>query len=159
MRNRSAKLVILIALVFAGTACTQKAADATKKGVDTALDATKSGANKAIDATKAAGDKTAEAAQKAADKTAEVAGKAVDKTKDAAVTTGNVVTDTWITGKLKAKFADETVLKGSDIKIDTNKNVVTLTGTVGSNTAKVRAGEIASGTQGVVRVENLLVLK
>ena len=159
MRNHSATLVILIALVSAGLACTEKAADATKKGVDSALDATKSGANKAIDATKNAGDKTSEAAQKTAGKAADVAGTVADKTKDVVIATGNAVTDTWITGKLKVKFADETVLKGSDIKIDTAKHVVTLTGTVGSELAKTRAGEIAGGTDGVVGVENRLVVK
>jgi len=135
----AAALIVLLALT--GVACTQNAAEATKDTVGAALDATKSGANKAIDATKAAGDKTA------------------DTTKGAVVATGNAVTDTWITGKLKAKFSDETVLKGSDITIKTAAHVVTLTGTVGSNTAKVRAGEIAAGTEGVTGVVNHLLTK
>ena len=153
------KIVLLLTLVGAGMACTQKAADATKQGVDTALDATKSGANKAIDATKAASDKALDATKAAGDKTSEAAQKAADKTKGAVITTGNAVTDTWITGKLKAKFADETVLKGSDIKITTNAHVVTLTGTVASETAKERAGMIAGGTDGVVDVVNKLIVK
>lgn len=159
MRNSPATLVILIALISAGSACTEKAADATKKSVDNALDATKSGADKAIDATKNAGDKTAQTAQKTADKATEAAGKVADKTKEAVIATGNAVTDTWITGKLKAKFADESVLRASEIKISTSKHVVTLTGIVGSDAAKVRAGEIASGTEGVVAVVNQLVVK
>jgi len=126
------KIGLLIAAVGAGTACTQKAADAAKQGVDSALDATKAGANKAIDATKAAGDKTAAAAQNTA-----------DRAKDAAAATTNVVTDTWITGKLKAKFADEQVLNGSRIDIDTSKGVVTLKGTVSSAIAKACADAIA----------------
>jgi len=153
------RIVLVVALVGAGVACTQKAADATKQGVDTALDATKSGANKAIDATKAAGDKALDATKAAGDKTSEVAQKAADKTKGAVIVTGNAVTDTWITGKLKAKFADETVLKGSDISISTSAHVVTLTGTVGTNTAKDRAGAIAGGTDGVVDVVNKLIVR
>ena len=146
--RKTAQVVLLLAFIGAGVACTEKAADATKKNVDSAIDATKSGANKAIDATKAAGDKASDAAQKAG-----------DKTKDAVVTTGNAVSDAWITGKLKAKFADETVLKGSHITITTSERVVTLTGTVGTSTAKERAGAIASGTDGVTNVVNNLIVR
>jgi len=142
-----------------GVACTQKAADATKEKVGAALDATKAGADKAIDATKAAGDKAADAAQKSADKTADAAAKVADKTKDAVVTTGNAVTDTWLTGKLKAKFADDTALNGSDITIKTTAHVVRLTGTVGSADASLRARDIAAGTEGVIQVINQLVVK
>jgi osmotically-inducible protein OsmY len=149
----------LAGVVFTGSACTDKAADATKKDVGAALDATKTGAGKAIDATKNAGDKTADVAQKTADKTAEIAGKVADKTKEVASVTAIAVTDGWITTKLKAKFADETVLKGSDINVDTTNHVVTLKGTVLSSAAKARAAEIALGTQGVTRVVNQLVVK
>jgi hyperosmotically inducible periplasmic protein len=162
MWNRKAvtvRIALLVGLVGAGVACTQKAADATKHGVDTALEATKSGANKAIDATKNASDKALDVTKAAGDKTSNVAQQAADKTKGAVIVTGNAVTDTWITGKLKVKFADETVLKGSDIKITTSAHVVTLSGTVASDTAKDRAGAIASGTDGVVDVVNNLIVK
>lgn len=164
IRTRFLKCVMtvttaLLGVVFSGPACTERAADTTKKDVNAALEATKTGADKAIDATKTAGDKTADAAQKTADKTAEVAGKVAEKTKDVAVATATAVTDGWITTKLKAKFADESVLKGSDINVDTTDHVVTLKGTVLSGPAKTRAGEIAKGTQGVTRVVNEIVVK
>lgn len=142
----------LVGVVSAGTACTQKAMDDTKKDAGSALDATKAGADKAIDATKKAGEKTADVTKDAAQRTA-------DKTKEVAGTTGTVVTDSWITTKVKAKFADETVLKGSDINVVTNDHVVTLKGTVASSTAKTRAAAIASGTEHVTRVVNRLVVK
>lgn len=144
----TAKIVLLVCLLSAGVACTQKAANATKDTVGAALDATKSGAEKTIDATKAAGDRTAEAAQKTA-----------DKTKDMAAATSDVVTDTWITGKLKTKFIDETLLKGTHITISTAKHVVTLSGVVASDAVKLRAGEVASGTEGVTAVVNQLVVR
>jgi hyperosmotically inducible protein len=75
------------------------------------------------------------------------------------VATSAAVTDGWITTKLKAKFADETMLKGSDINVDTTDHVVTLSGAVPSATAKSRAVEIADGTEGVKRVVNRLVVK
>lgn len=147
MWNRH-RLIVLVCLLTAGAACTQKAADATKRSVDTALEATKTGANKAIDATKAVGDKTADAAQAAA-----------DQTKAVVVTTGDAVTDTWITGKIKTKFADDTLLKGTRITIKTTKHVVTLSGVVDAENVKLRAGEFASGTPGVVQVLNHLVVR
>ena len=135
------KTVFVIGLIVFGASCTEKAADTAKQGVDNALDATKAGANKAIDATKAASDRTKDAAATAASATT------------------NAVTDPWITGKLKAKFADERVLKGSHIDVDTRNSAVTLKGTVGSAAAKVRAEEIAAGTEGVSSVVNQLTVK
>jgi osmotically-inducible protein OsmY len=88
------------------------------------------------------------------------AGKvAADKLADAATATGAAVSDGWITTKLKAKFADEVGLKGSDITVDTKAHVVTLTGTVLSTTARTRAVEIANGTEGVKRVVDGLVVR
>lgn len=153
----------LVGVVSAGTACTQKAMDDTKKDAGSALDSTRAGADKAIDATKKAGEKTADvtkdAAQRTADTTKEVAGDVARKSKEVAATTGAVVTDSWITTKVKAKFSDETVLKGSDINVVTNDHVVTLKGTVPSSAAKTRAAAIASGTEHVTRVVNRLVVK
>ena len=130
-------IVLLIVLAGVGAACTQNAADTTKTRVDIVLDATKSGAEKAVNATQVAGEKAVQAAHNAAD----------------------VVTDSWITGKLKVKFADEKLLKGSDITVDTTNRVVTLSGAVLSAEARARAAAIASGTEGVASVVNQLVAK
>jgi osmotically-inducible protein OsmY len=117
----------------------------------------------AIDATKQAGQTAAgvtkDAAQTIGDKTKEIAGKAANKTKAVVSATGETITDGWITGKVKTKFVDEALLKGSDIKVDTNDHVVTLKGTVKSSAARERAAAIASGTEGVTRVVNQLVVK
>jgi hyperosmotically inducible protein len=75
------------------------------------------------------------------------------------LTTGEVITDGWITTKVSAKFVDEKLLKGSSINVDTKDHAVTLKGTVGSDAAKARAVEIARNTDGVVRVVNQLVVK
>jgi hyperosmotically inducible protein len=143
---------------------------ATIKGVvevrnELVVDATaaKSGADKAIDATKRAGEKTAEVTKDAAvatgEKTKEVAVATAKKTKEVASATGEAITDGWITTKLKAKFVDESLLKDSDINVDTNDHVVTLKGTVASSAAKARAAVIAGETEGVKRVVNQLVVK
>src|SRR5712692_2541953 len=124
-----------------------------------ALDATWKGADKAIDATKDAADKTKEIAGKTADKTREIVGEVAQKSQQVASATGETVTDAWITTKVKAKFADEKLLEGSDIHVDTNDRVITLAGTVPSREARERAVSIASGTEGVTLVVNHLVVK
>ena len=121
-------------LGFAG-ACTQKAADDTKSASAAAFERTKAATDRALEATKK--------------------GAAI-----AIATTGEAITDGWITTKLKAKFADETPLKGSSISVETNDHVVTLSGSVPSQTANTRAADIARGTEGVTRLVNhLLVVK
>ena len=55
-------------------------------------------------------------------------------------------------------FVDESLLKGSTIDVDTNNHVVTLKGSVRSNTARARAVAIARGTEGVARVVDELVV-
>jgi len=118
----------MVALLVA-PACSDRTADETKRGAD-----------KAVDAGKAAADKVAET------------------TREVATATGAAVTDGWITAKLKAKFADEVVLKGSDISVETNDHTVTLKGSVRSAAARSRALEIANGTEGVRHVVNQLVV-
>jgi hypothetical protein len=152
-------MAILIGVVFAGSACTDQATDDTKKATGTALDATRKGADKAIDATREAGDKTKEIAGKTADKTREIVGQVTEKSKEVALATSEAVTDGWITMKVKAKFADEQVLKGSEIHVETTDHVVTLSGTVPSREAKARAMVIAAGTEGVTRVANHVEVK
>ena len=149
---------IFVYLVFAGSACTSQAVDDTKKTTGLALDAAKKGADKAIDATKDAADETREIAGKAADQTKEIVGDVAKKSQQVASTTGEVVSDGWVTTKVKAKFADEKLLEGSTIHVDTNDHVITLWGTVASSAAKARATAIASGTERVRRVVDHLVV-
>jgi hyperosmotically inducible protein len=149
---------ILVYLVLAGSACTSQAVDDTKRTTGLALDTAKKGADKAVDATKVAADQTREFAGKAADQTKEIAGEVAKKGQQVASTTGEVVSDGWITTKVKAKFADEKLLEGSDIHVDTTDHTITLRGTVPSSAAKARAMAIASGTERVRRVVDHLVV-
>ena len=148
------KWVVLAALsgAAAGAACTQETADKAKQGSDTALDAAKEGVEKAAEVTK-------DVAQKTADQTKEIAAAAGRKTEAVVSATGEAITDGWITTKVSTAFVDESVLKGSDIDVDTDDRVVTLKGTVRSDAAKARAAAIAGGTEGVARVVNQLVVE
>ncbi len=147
--------VMLIGAVLAGPACTQKSGDEageTKEAAGEVAEDSKNIAQKV-------GDEAKELAGETADKTKEIAGAVGSKTTDVVLTTGEVITDGWITTKVSAKFVDEKLLKGSNINVDTKDHVVTLKGTVGSDSAKARAVEIARNTEGVVRVVNQLVVK
>ncbi|WP_339490340.1 BON domain-containing protein [Pseudomonas sp. EL_65y_Pfl2_R95] len=46
---------------------------------------------------------------------------------------GEVVTDTWITSKVKSTFLADDSLSALDIKVETNKGVVSLSGVVASD--------------------------
>ena len=162
-------LATLAGVAVAGSACTQKAADETTNRTAITLDKPAAPGDKALDAREGAADETKNIAQKTGDKTKEIAEKTVDKTKEIAgavgsktkevvSTTGEAITDGWITTKVSAKFVDETLLKNSNINVDTKDHVVTLKGTVRSSAAKARAAEIARSTEGVTSVVNQLVV-
>jgi hyperosmotically inducible periplasmic protein len=166
-------LATLAGVAVAGSACTQKAADETANSVAITVDKPNAGGDKALDEATETREKTADEtkniAQKTGDKTKEITENTVDKTKEIAVavgnktkdvvsTTGEAITDGWITTKVSAKFVDETLLKNSNINVDTKDHVVTLKGTVRSSAAKARAAEIARSTEGVTKVVNQLVV-
>lgn len=132
--------------------------NADKSKIDTAAEKTKAGVDKAVDATKGAAHKTEKAAEKGANKTAEGVNKAADKTSEAVAKAGDKAGDTALTGKVKASFANEPLLKEAAIDVHTTNSVVTLKGTVSSEDAKTRAGTLANDVTGVSRVDNQLVV-
>ena len=81
-----------------------------------------------------------------------------DQAKAGMTKTGEVITDGWITTKVHWFFVGDDLLKGSDIKVDTDKHVVTLTGTVTSGAGRDRAVALAKRTGGVHRVVNQLTI-
>jgi len=126
-------------------------------------------AGKVEEKAKAGAEKTKAGAEKVAEKTKEGAGKVVDKTKEGAGTvaektkegvskTGEVITDAWITTRVKSKFVGEDLLKDSNINVDTNNHVVTLTGTVMSAAARARAVAEAKEVEGVHQVVDRLTI-
>jgi hyperosmotically inducible protein len=92
------------------------------------------------------------------EKAKEGAEKVVDKTKAGLSKSGEVITDGWITTRVKSKFVGEDLLKGSDIDVDTKDHVVTLKGTVMSAAARARAVSEAKEVEGVHKVVNRLTI-
>lgn len=72
--------------------------------------------------------------------------------KVAADTTGEVITDTWISAKIKSQLLADTATKGTSIRVRTRDNVVSLKGTVASQAEKDQAIKLAGETKGVLRV-------
>ena len=62
------------------------------------------------------------------------------------------VTDTWITSKVKAGFLADDSISGLDIKVETNKGVVSLSGTVPSDAERDLAVQKAKSIKGVMAV-------
>jgi hyperosmotically inducible protein len=103
-------------------------------------------------------EKTKDGAEKTKDAVVKGAKVVAGKTKDGVSKTGEVMTDSWITTRVHARFVDEDLLKDSDISVDTDKHVVTLTGTVMAAAGRARATTVASRTEGVRRVVNRLTI-
>ncbi len=72
--------------------------------------------------------------------------------RDALDGTGETIDDAWITSKVKAQLLADTAVKGMEIKVETEANVVTLSGTAESAAARDLAIKIATDTKGVNKV-------
>ena len=83
---------------------------------------------------------------------------ATEKTKDGLSKTGEVMTDGWIKTRVHSRFVGEPLLKDSDISVDSDNHVVTLTGTVKGRAGRTKAASIAKHTEGVHRVVNRLTV-
>jgi osmotically-inducible protein OsmY len=82
----------------------------------------------------------------------------MERTKKGLDKAGNKIDDAWITTKVKWFLMREPLLDGSDVNVDTMHNVVTLKGTVTSDSGKARATALARRTDGVTRVDNQLTI-
>lgn len=73
--------------------------------------------------------------------------------------TGGYIDDTVITTKVKAQLIADDRLKGTEIKVETFKGRVQLSGFVSSTAEANRAVTITRGIQGVRDVENHISIK
>ncbi|HCT9233270.1 BON domain-containing protein [Alcaligenes sp. Marseille-Q7550] len=77
-----------------------------------------------------------------------------DTNTDHSATAGEAVSDAWITTKIKAELASTKDLKSTDISVETNNGVATLTGTVPSDIELKKAVAAAQSVKGVQRVDS-----
>ena len=74
-------------------------------------------------------------------------------------TPGQVLDDSTITTKVKAKIFGDSILKGFAISVKTFKGEVTLTGAVNTKKERQKAGQLTRSTAGVRKVNNLIKIK
>lgn len=74
-------------------------------------------------------------------------------------TVGQYVDDATITARVKAKFAEDKTVSAMAIGVETLKGVVQLSGFAKTEAERVKAGELARATPGVVSVTNDIVLR
>lgn len=87
---------------------------------------------------------------------ADQAGDTMEQRADQA---GQAIEDATITAEIKTRFLADDTLKGLEINVDTEQGVVTLSGSVQSETAKDRATQIAQSVDDVVNVNNQLTVQ
>lgn len=127
-------------------------------GVKNVIDQLKIAPARTGDRAERAADRTARAADKAEDRAQRAGDRAADKTASATRSAGRAVDDGWIKSKIYAQYLADwnTVLNDSDIDVDVNNNMVTLSGTVKTAEAKAKAVSIARSTEGVKGVKDNL---
>ena len=76
--------------------------------------------------------------------------------KQATNTAANAVDNAALTTKVKAALLADELVKGTQINVDSNNGVVTLSGAVDSPAHMQKAEQIAKGVSGVTRVQNNL---
>jgi osmotically-inducible protein OsmY len=70
--------------------------------------------------------------------------------------TESLVSDTWITTKVKAKLLDDPITSGFSIHVETVDGKVYLQGLVASNVERHRAKDLAYSTKGVASVVDMM---
>ena len=73
--------------------------------------------------------------------------------------TGEYIDDATTTTKVKAAFIKDPVVSANDVKVDTFKGTVQLSGFVDTAEQKTRAEQIAAGVTGVSAVKNNITVK
>jgi osmotically-inducible protein OsmY len=73
--------------------------------------------------------------------------------------TGEYIDDATTTTKVKAAFVKDPLVKALDVKVDTFKGTVQLSGFVDTSEQKSRAEQIAAGVTGVAAVKNNITVK
>ena len=72
---------------------------------------------------------------------------------------GDVVDDSTITTRVKARFVEDKVVAASRISVETLKGVVQLSGFAVSEAERQRAAQIAASVPGVQQVQNAIAVK
>ena len=73
--------------------------------------------------------------------------------------TGEYITDSWITTKVKAMLVEDPLVKATEVNVETYKGAVQLSGFVSSDAARSQAIVVARAVKGVTSVKNDMRIK
>lgn len=73
--------------------------------------------------------------------------------------TGEYLSDTWITTKVKTALANDSIVKSTEVNVETFKGDVQLSGFVSSKPAMDQAVLVARDVEGVASVKNDMRIK
>jgi hyperosmotically inducible protein len=76
-----------------------------------------------------------------------------------ATSMGTKLDDTVLTTKVKSKLIEEFGAKANEINVESKGGIVQMAGFVDSKDMMKKAGELAAATDGVSKVENVLIVK
>ena len=73
--------------------------------------------------------------------------------------TGEYVTDSWITTKVKTALVEDPMVKATEVNVETYRGTVQLSGFVSSNAAMNQAVKVTQGVKGVTGIKNDMRIK
>lgn len=73
--------------------------------------------------------------------------------------TGEYITDSWITTKVKAALVEDPVVKATEVNVETFKGTVQLSGFVSNQAAVAQAAVVTRRIEGVTGVKNDIRLR
>ncbi len=135
-----------------------EAGEAIKSAGEETGEAVATAGQAAADETKEATANAGEAAERAGEDIQNAADEAGEKAKAAGENAEAKLDDAGITAKVKAKLLADPEVKGLAIDVDTKDGRVTLSGTAKTSSEKDEAEKLASHTDGVVSVDNQIVV-
>lgn len=78
---------------------------------------------------------------------------------DTRQSTGDYVSDSWITTKVKTALVDDPLVKATEVNVETYKGTVQLSGFVKSDAARSQAVIVARSVKGVKGIKNDILIK
>lgn len=78
---------------------------------------------------------------------------------DTRQSTGDYVSDSWITTKVKTALVDDPLVKATEVNVETYKGTVQLSGFVKSDAARSQAVIVARSVKGVTGIKNDILIK
>jgi osmotically-inducible protein OsmY len=164
MTKRYVQIMAVTALAFGLAACgknddSQTAGQKLDSAISQTKDAADTAGKKLEEGAAQAGGAAANALDKAGEKLNSAADSASSKIEEGAAKAGQALDDVGITAQIKADLIKAPEVSALKVEVETKSGVVTLSGTVPSDSVKNRAGEIAKGVKGVASVNNNLTIQ